>query len=180
MKNKILLVGLGNPGKEFANTRHNVGFLFLERLKKEKNFPCFKVSNKTIGEISKKSLNDKIIYLLKPLTFMNNSGESVKRFKNLYNIELQNIFVIHDEIDLPLGKFKIQKGRGSAGHKGVENIIQKLKSKNFWRIRIGISPQKKPNKIEKFVLGKFKKKEKKNLKEVFTHLISLLSNQLNL
>jgi len=142
----ILIVGLGNPGKKYAKTRHNIGFRVVDELK---------------------SLNLKRVILVKPKTFMNLSGKAVKSLMTKYKVPPLNLWVIHDDIDLPLGKIRISVGRGAAGHKGVESIIKELGTKNFVRFRIGICPKAgKPKNIEKFVLQKFNKEEEKIVKEV--------------
>jgi len=141
----ILTVGLGNPGRKFQKTRHNVGFRVIDELK---------------------SLNLKNVTLAKPKTFMNLSGKAVKSLMTKYKVPPLNLWVIHDDIDLPLGKIRISKGRGAAGHKGVESIIRELKTKNFVRLRIGIQPKTgKPRNPEKFVLQKFNKNEEGLVKE---------------
>lgn len=136
----FLIVGLGNPGKEYENTRHNVGFMALDALKKLE-------------------LHNAI--LVKPQAFMNDSGKAVKSFLTKYKIlNTKYLVVVHDDIDIPLGEIKISQNRGSAGHKGVQSIIQTLGTKDFTRIRIGIQPKSgKPKNVENFVLQKFKKTE---------------------
>jgi len=163
----ILIVGLGNPGIKYKKTRHNIGFVTAEEFLKENNFPDFQFSKKFQAEISKGSLNGKTIIIAKPQTFMNNSGKAVKLLKDFYKIKNQDLFVIHDDIDIPLGKIRISKARGAAGHKGVQSIIRELKTKNFARFRVGILPQKgKPKNSEDFVTQKFTKTEEKIIKEV--------------
>ena len=131
-----LIVGLGNPGKEYERTRHNVGFLFIEIL--ENNFK-----------------NKKII-LAKSQNFMNESGKAVATLIKLYKLNPENVLIVHDDIDILWGKFKFSFGRSSAGHKGVESIIKALKTKNFWRLRIGIQPTlKKHTPADKIILKKF-------------------------
>jgi len=169
----ILIIGLGNPGERFKRTRHNLGFRVIYQFKVRKKFSKFKFSKKMNSLISKRLLNKKKIILAKPQTFMNNSGKAVKLLARTYNLEPNNLIIIHDDIDLPLGKIKIVKNRGAAGHKGVQSIIDELGTKNFVRFRIGIQPVTR-NKgqgtrienIENFVLQKFNKKEEKILKEV--------------
>lgn len=162
-----LIVGLGNPGKKYKDTRHNLGFLVLDRFLKKNHFPEFKSSKKFKSSISRDSFNRKRIILAKPQTFMNESGKAVKILATGYKIQATNIFVVHDDIDLGLGKIKIVKNRGAAGHKGVQSIIKEIKTKNFIRFRIGIKPNYKTMKpfshlvIESFVLKKFTKEEKK-------------------
>lgn len=170
----MIIVGLGNPGKKYINTRHNVGFELINQLAKENNFPEFKLSKKFNALISEK---DNII-LVKPQTFMNNSGKSVKKIAVNYKLQTTNLIIVHDDIDLPLGKIRVSKNRGSAGHKGVESIIKELGTKNFTRIRIGIRAQQSyelVHDIEKFVLEKFKKEEKDLIKKSLADYHSQLS-----
>jgi len=178
----ILIVGLGNPGKKFEKTRHNLGFLIIENLKlKIENFSDWRYEKKFKAEISRGKIDNQKVILAKPQTFMNNSGKAVKllirnlprKLTNSAMAELtsiiENLWVVHDDIDLPLGKIKIVKNRGAAGHKGVQSIIDELGTKNFVRFRVGIKPTthyKLPTTIERFVLKKFDKEEEKILKEV--------------
>ena len=172
----LIIVGLGNPGEKYINTWHNIGFQFIDRFQEINNFPAFRFSKKFQAEISESKIANKKIILVKPQTFMNESGRAVKKifkFKiSIFNKFLidqfsNNLFVIHDDIDLPLGKIRIVKNRGAAGHKGVESIIDKLKTKNFIRIRIGISTKAAESKnAERFVLQKFGEEEKKIIKEI--------------
>lgn len=145
----LLIVGLGNPGKKYQNTRHNIGARMVDKLPKRSGF-----------------------IVVKPKTFMNQSGKAVKALIKFYKIKPENLWIIHDDIDLPLGKIRISKGRGSGGHKGVQSIIDELGTKDFWRLRIGICPKEgKPKNIEKFVLQKFTKEEEKIVKEVIKKAI---------
>ena len=160
----ILIVGLGNPGKKYKDTRHNIGFRVIDKFKEMNNFPEFKLSKKFSSLVSEDIFDNKKVIIAKPQTFMNESGKAVKALINFYKPE--DLFVAHDDIDLPLGKIKIAKGRGSAGHKGVKSIIGEIGTKDFTRIRVGISPEKKPKNAERFVLQKFKKEEEKIVKEV--------------
>ncbi len=162
----VLIVGLGNPEKKYQNTRHNLGFKVIEGFQRKNHFLCFKEKKKCLSEISEGILNNKKIILAKPQTFMNNSGKAVRLLVKEYlkkeKQKLKNLWVVHDDLDLPLGKIKISFGRGSAGHKGVQSIINELKTKNFVRFRLGISPLfSKKKKEEKFVLENFKKSEEK-------------------
>jgi len=141
----ILIVGLGNPGKKYQKTRHNIGFRIIDELGFLKN---------------------QGVILVKPKTFMNQSGKAVKQLIRNQGVKIKNLIVIHDDIDLPLGKIRIVKNRGAAGHKGVESIIKELGTKNFVRFRIGIQPKTgKPENVEKFVL-QINKEEEKILSEV--------------
>jgi len=173
----IIIVGLGNPGKKFEKTRHNVGFRVLDEFSRKNNFSDFKLSKKFLAEISEGIMNKEKVVLTRPQTFMNQSGKSVKILNTKYKIQNTNLFVIHDDIDLPLGKIRISAGRSSAGHKGVESIIKESGTKNFVRFRIGIKPEKIENrkqKIEKFVLQKFNKEEEKILKNVIEKTIEAI------
>src|SRR3989344_2556613 len=136
----FIIVGLGNPGEKFKRTRHNVGFMAVDFLAKENNFPDFKISKKYNSLISDK---DNMI-LVKPQTFMNESGNAIKKLISNFKFQISNLVVVHDDIDLPIGTLKISKDSGAGGHKGVESIIQTVNNKNFIRFRIGICPEKKP------------------------------------
>lgn len=153
----ILIVGLGNPGKKYENTRHNVGFMAADLIKESLGLPDFEFDKKSNSFFSK----DENIIVVKPDTYMNLSGQAVSSLSGYYKIKKEGAIIIHDDIDLPMGQIKISKDRGSAGHKGVESIISNLGTKNFTRIRIGILPASgKPEKTEDFVLKKFSKEEK--------------------
>lgn len=165
----FLIVGLGNPGKKFEKTRHNVGFRVVNEFAKKNNFPDFKISKKFNALISEGEFNNEKVILAKSQTFMNLSGKAVKKLVSSFRFQVSGLWVVHDDIDLPLGKIRIVKNRGSAGHKGVESIIRAINSKNFVRFRIGIKSQKIENrkqKVEVFVLQKFNKDEEKIIKEV--------------
>ncbi|MFQ5662039.1 MAG: aminoacyl-tRNA hydrolase [Candidatus Paceibacteria bacterium] len=158
------IVGLGNPGEEYENTRHNTGALIVENFANKNKFEAFKA-----GNIGKEKIE-----LLMPQTFMNKSGTPLKPLITSKK-KAENLIVIYDDLDIPLGKFKISFGRGSGGHKGIESIVRSIKTKDFIRIRVGISPVtpsgkiKKPKgeeKIKDFILGNFSKKETETFKKV--------------
>ena len=150
----MLIVGLGNPGKKYEKTRHNVGHMVVAQLE-------------TLRLASLAQGRETDFILAKTDTFMNLSGKAVKKLTKSYKLKAERLMIVHDDIDIPVGAFKIQKGRGAAGHKGVQSIINELKTKDFWRARIGICPKKgKPENVEKFVLQNFTKEEEKILKEV--------------
>jgi len=154
----ILIIGLGNPGEKYEKNRHNTGFIILEELRKFWNFPDFAFNKKFNSEISEKTnsllppgegvrradegSNNKII-LARPQTFMNNSGEAVKKIMDFYKLTSQDIVVIHDDLDINPGEFRIATDSSSAGHKGVENIMEKIGTQEFKRIRIGIEGEEK-------------------------------------
>jgi PTH1 family peptidyl-tRNA hydrolase len=167
-----LIVGLGNPGKEYEKSRHNTGFIVLDNILGKVNWA---ESPKAHAFFYKDKIGKKEVEYLKPQTFMNNSGGavSVEQIKN--KVKPENIIVIYDDLDLPIGTMKISFNKSSGGHKGLESIIKKIKSQEFVRIRIGISPVtpsgkiRKPKgeeKIIKFILGNFKDDELKTLKKI--------------
>jgi PTH1 family peptidyl-tRNA hydrolase len=163
-----VIVGLGNPGKEFEKTRHNLGFMVLDRFARKNKFPKFKMKKEFLATVSEKKIGKEKIILAKPQTFMNNSGLAVKRILEKHrtsNIEhlTSNLWVVHDDLDIPFGKIKISFGRGSGGHKGVQSIIDEIRTRDFVRFRIGIG---KASNEKDFVLQKFSKKEEKVLKEI--------------
>jgi len=173
-----LIVGLGNPGKKYQNTRHNIGFAALDfifdKWLKAEGFSDFSENKKFQAEIADGIISSEKIILAKPHTFMNLSGESVSAISSFYKIAPENIIVLHDEIDLKLGDFKIQSGRSSAGHRGVDSIIEKIGTKEFWRVRIGVGKESKElqGDTADFVLNKFNADEKKILKTVKENILT--------
>lgn len=171
-----IIVGLGNPGKEYENTRHNIGFIFIEALVKKLEAPAFEFDKKINAEISKIG---KSLVLAKPQTFMNKSGIAVAALTKFYKVKSKDIWVIHDDIDILWSEFKISFGRSSAGHKGVESIIRALKTKDFWRVRVGIQPTlKKHTPAEKIILKKFTPAEFKVLNQTIKKVLSQLEKTL--
>ncbi|MEA3293014.1 MAG: aminoacyl-tRNA hydrolase [Patescibacteria group bacterium] len=171
----ILIIGLGNPGKKYQNTRHNIGFQAIDEIAKENDFSLFKFSKKGNALLSQGKIGNKKIILAKPQTFMNKSGIAVKNLACYYKVAPSEIWVIHDDIDLIFGKIKIQKNRGSAGHKGVQSIFNEIKTKNFIRFRIGIKQNAQELKnVEKFVLKKFEKKEEETLQKIIKKIKEII------
>ena len=132
----ILVAGLGNPGKKYSNTKHNVGFLVVEEIGNRVGIELNK--NKFRGRFGEGFTGDHKLVLLKPETYMNLSGESVSSIRNFYDIPAENIIVVYDEMDLPLGNIKIKSGGGSAGHNGIKSITSSLGTDAFTRVRVGI------------------------------------------
>lgn len=147
-----LIVGLGNPGKKHEQTRHNAGFWFIEALAKIEGVN-FKRQSRFKGDISYFSYDDKKIWLLKPLTYMNNSGEALQAFVDFYKVPLEQTMVVHDEIDLPNGAVKIKWAGGHGGHNGLRSIFSHL-SKNFWRLRLGVGHPGRKEEVVNYVLKK--------------------------
>ncbi|MEK7182841.1 MAG: aminoacyl-tRNA hydrolase, partial [Patescibacteria group bacterium] len=114
-----LIVGLGNPGKQYENTRHNVGYMVIDKIKNQK----LKIKN---------------MMLVKTNVFMNNSGEAIKKLTTDYRLQTTDLYVVHDDLDIPLGQFKIQYGRGPKDHKGIQSIEETLGTNEFWRVRVGV------------------------------------------
>jgi len=162
---KFLIVGFGNIGSEYKMTRHNVGFETLNYLsnKESLSFETFKLANKTV--LKKKG---KKIILIKPNTYMNLSGKSVKYWMNKEKIPIENILVITDELNLPFGKLRIRTKGSSGGHNGLKDIEEKLETQNYSRLRVGIgNEEKNQNKVD-FVLNKWNDNEKKTLENLFS------------
>ena len=163
-----LVIGLGNPGMAYSNSRHNVGFMCLRYFAKQHKISFDKRQGRArvgLGEVAGQS-----IVLARPQTFMNASGEAVNYLVNRYQIDLDDLVVIHDDLDLPLGKIRIRQGGRSAGHKGIESIIHSLGSTGFIRVRIGIGRPEETTKKEvqviDFVLNGFTKTETKVISPV--------------
>ena len=172
---KFIFVGLGNPGEVYKETRHNVGFLTLEHFRKKFNFPDWIESAKTVALISKDTLGKHTVTLALPQTFMNKSGSSVKKLVTSKKAA-EDLVVVYDDLDLPLGTLKISFGRSSGGHNGVESIIKSIGTKDFVRLRVGVSPATPKGKVKKpkgeqkildFLMKDFRKPEQEQLKKIF-------------
>ena len=177
-KNEIFIIGLGNPGKEYIKNRHNIGFLLLEHFS-EKYDAQFALKNKFKSQYSEFKINDYIYRLFLPNTFMNNSGDAVRSIVDWYKINLDKLFIVVDDIDLPLGKIRFRKKGSSGGHNGLKDIINKLQTENFNRIKIGIGspPLNEKNKTYNtisHVLGNISLKENDILEKVYQQVIESL------
>ena len=156
-----LVVGLGNPEKKYEFTRHNCGFRAIDYYASKNNL-SFK--SKFNGHYAETIVNNTKLILLKPQTYMNLSGESVIKFVNYYNINIEDILVIYDDVDFEVGKFKLRRGGSSGGHNGINNIIDLLKTQNISRLRMGISKNNIP--LMDYVLGKFSSEENEKTAKV--------------
>lgn len=174
-----LIIGLGNPGRQYEHTWHNLGFLYLDYLISKIDADSFSINKKLKSEITKKTVNSQNIILAKPIEFMNNSGQSTKLVAAYYKIDPTDIIVIHDDLDITFGEYKIQHNRGHAGHNGIKSIFDHLKSKDFSRIRIGIkSKLSEQIPSENFVLSNIPNEQLTYLKEnVFTKISAELKNR---
>ncbi len=181
------ITGLGNPGKKYEGTRHNLGFEVVNELAKALNYPepdvlNFKKEKKLQCQYLKIDYQKEKLILVKPETFMNFSGQAVKKVLNFFDIKLENFLLIHDDIDLSLDKeqARLSYDSSSAGHKGVESVIQELGTQQFYRLRLGIRNEKflAGNKIptEKFVLGKFLPVERKNKNNIIQSALKVIFN----
>ena len=146
-----VIVGLGNPGSKYTETRHNAGFWFIEELAREYS-ASFRQEKKFHGEVAKISLAGKDIWLLKPETFMNRSGLAVQSLLSFYRITADQLLVAHDEIDLPPGTAKLKTGGGHGGHNGLRDIISQLGTKDFHRLRIGVGHPGSKDQVVDYVL----------------------------
>jgi PTH1 family peptidyl-tRNA hydrolase len=176
MTKTLLLVGLGNPGKQYDGTRHNIGFAVIDEFvnrtedlgpwKEQKNLKCLESSGR---------LGDTKVLAIKPTTYMNNSGEAVRAAVDFYKIQVKDIIVVHDEIDVDFGQIRTRLGGGAAGHNGIKSIIQHA-SEDFGRVRVGIGP-KTPEQIDSadFVLQKFTQDEQAKLPDLLKETTAILS-----
>ena len=194
--NMKLIIGIGNPGEEYENTRHNVGFWIVGEILKQ-NGPSyakasagenFQFSKKLNAEMAKVKLNGKTVILARPQTFVNKSGEAVKKLKLFYKTKPEDIVVAHDDLDIEFGSFKLSFGKDSGGHRGVQSIIDHLKTNKFWRLRIGTANRKlvtarhqrtlksKKEAVGQFVLSKFTPTEQTELRKVIKKTIEKLAS----
>ena len=177
-KNEKFIIGLGNPGKEYINSRHNIGFLLLKNFAEKYNSK-FTLKNKLKSRYSEFKIINSTYRLFMPNTYMNNSGDAVRAIVDWYKIDLDQLFIIVDDIDLPLGSIRFRKKGSAGGHNGLKNIINILQTDNFNRIRIGIGC---PPSIEKnknlntisHVLGNISSNENLILEKVYEQLIESL------
>lgn len=161
-----LIVGLGNPGKQYRLSRHNAGFLILDQLALERDIPI----NQTLfdAHIGKGKIDGDGVILAKPQTFMNLSGISVRRLTDYFRIALQDVIVAHDDLDLPFQSIRLKAGGGHAGHKGLISIIDHLNGQDFIRVRLGIGKPARKSMVEGYVLEHFSKEEMDCLPELTT------------
>ena len=172
-----LLVGLGNPGSGYAAHRHNIDFMAIDKIADAYRFPNF--AKKFQGEISEGKIGDQKIILLKPLTYMNLSGESVGACARFYKIEPHEIAVFHDELDIPLGAVKVKQGGGSGGHNGIKSIDQHI-GQDYWRVRIGIGHPGSKELVTGHVLSGFIREEVSEVEKINKTIVHSLPMLINL
>ena len=173
-----IIIALGNPGQQYANTRHNAGFIIADELQKSLVFSEFEKNSKFDALVCEKNLGGEKIILAKPQSFMNNSGQVVRKMLDFFKIPKENLMVLHDDLDIELGAFKISTDSSAAGHNGVQSIIDNLGSQQFKRIRLGIEgSEKKKDRIipgEVFVLQDFSKEELELIKKLAKKIVGEL------
>lgn len=168
-----LIVGLGNPGKEYENTRHNVGFNVIDLYLKEKKLKLDK--EKFNGKYTKTTINGEDVIFLEPQTFMNNSGESVSAIMKFYKININDILVIQDDLDMEIGKIKLKEKSSSGGHNGIKSIEEHLGTEDYKRLKIGISNNKDID-TKDYVLGKFSKDDREILENTYKTCIDIIND----
>jgi peptidyl-tRNA hydrolase, PTH1 family len=162
-----LVIGLGNPGLKYKDTRHNIGFSAIEAICNKYNILDF--TDKFDGKLTRKKISNHDILFFMPMTYMNNSGIPVGKLVNFYKIAVENIFVIYDDLDLSIGKIRIKVGGGNAGHNGLKSIDQHI-GNNYCKVRIGIDKPQKTSMITNYVLGKFEENDLKKINNIFHFL----------
>lgn len=169
-----LIVGLGNPGDTYTNTRHNVGFMCVDFLADKLEAPAYTHNKKFDAEVTSGTSDAGKIILAKPQTYMNESGRAVNSIASYYDIEPKDIIIIHDDLDIDFGEFKIQMSKGPKGHNGIISVENHLSTPDFERVRIGVQSDAEYERGKDFVLSKFTKEELKDLQNVFSGIYSLL------
>jgi PTH1 family peptidyl-tRNA hydrolase len=167
-----LIVGLGNPGREYEDTRHNAGFWWVDELARSHNLG-FRNEAKFHGLAARGQLHGHEVFLLKPQTFMNVSGRGVGALTQFYKIAPAEILVVHDELDLPPGSAKLKLGGGHGGHNGLKDIIAHLGTKDFWRLRLGIGHPGERSEVSNFVLHEPRREERELIEEAMQRALDV-------
>ena len=167
-----LVVGLGNPGKKYEKTRHNIGFMVIDYYAQKYDL---EFKSKMNGLYAEKIINDEKYIFLKPQSYMNLSGDIVRKYYDYFNINKEDILVIYDDVDFEVGSFRIKRGGSSAGHNGINDIINKLDSKDINRIRIGTS-KKSDCPMYDYVTGKLSKSEYKTISDLFPTISDIIND----
>lgn len=172
-----LIVGLGNPGDKYKNTRHNVGFMAVDSLAKAFGLEKFKETEKFKCQMTEGLIAGEKAVLAKPQTFMNLSGQSVQLLQNFYKVQPTDILIIYDDVEIPLGSVRVREGGTSGGHKGMSSILHELGTLEVPRVRIGIKPETPfRGALEDYVLGRLSVVEKTTLKPVFETIPAILES----
>lgn len=171
-----LIVGLGNPGEKYQYTRHNIGYMAIDSIVSAQQ--DYKIKKKFNSIIYETIIDKKRIILIKPETYMNNSGDAVFQIANFYKIDSKNILVLHDELDIPFGKIRIKSGGGNAGHNGLKSISKKIDN-NYTRVRLGIGHPGNKERVNGHVMGNFTGSEKEKLNQILNYLTNNIYEILN-
>lgn len=176
-----LIVGLGNPGREYAHNRHNLGFMVVEALAQAHGLPLWSTSSQTKALITKGEIIDQEVILAKPQTFMNMSGEAVQALAGFYKVTPTDIWVVHDELDLPFGSLRVRTAGDSAGHNGLKSIMTAIGTREFGRFRLGIGNDilRNPLSSDTFVLQDFSSSERLQLNEVIHQAVATIQSCLS-
>lgn len=169
-----LIVGLGNPGAKYQSTRHNAGFWFLDAVARRFG-ASFRSESKFSGEVAKVTIDGQDVWLLKPDTFMNLSGRSIKALSRFYRIEPEQILVAHDELDLPPGTIRLKKGGGHGGHNGLRDSIAQLGTKEFNRLRIGIGHPGQKELVHDYVLTRASRDDEITIERAIDQALEVVS-----
>ena len=172
----LLLVGLGNPGPNNNNNRHNIGFRIIDAINQE--FSLSKQKPKFKGLLTTGNIENKKVYAIKPLTFMNNSGVCIKELIEYFKINAKDVIVFHDDLDIDLGKVKAKFGGSSAGHNGIESIDKSI-GKDYSRVRVGIGRPQNKSKVNNHVLEDFSENEEERIKDITDHIVKLVPKLIN-
>lgn len=167
-----LIVGLGNPGKEYVKTRHNIGFMAIDKYIENKNL---NLKEKFGGIYYETNINGEKAILLKPQKYINLSGEVIIQFVKFFKINIDDVLIIHDDLDMPVGKTKLRMSGGSGGHNGLKNIELYFKTKNYKRIKVGISNNKNID-TKNYVLGKFNNDDNKIIEESLNKIVNIIDD----
>ena len=168
-----LIVGLGNPGKDYDNTRHNIGFMVIDNYLENATW-----QQKFNALYTTLNINSEKVYFIKPQTYMNLSGNSVAEFANFFKVDYKDILVIHDNLDLPLGKYRVKIDSSAGGHNGIKSIIDRLGTNSFARLKIGISHNKDYD-TKDYVLGHFNKEEQDELNKLLPTFNKIINSFIN-
>ncbi len=173
-----LLIGIGNPDEQYQNTRHNVGFMMLDYIAKKNDFDDFEINKKLNALVVKGKIDKMTVIMAKPLSYVNKTGDVAIKLKNFYKVKPVDIIILQDDLDIEFGNTKLSFDKNSGGHKGIESIMRSLKTKEFYRLRIGTakraldkareqSDKKRDEFVMKFVLSKFTPSEQDEIKKIF-------------
>lgn len=176
-----LVIGLGNPGEEYKENRHNIGFMVLDKLAEELKIKDYKLSDGAKAEYAWGTIGKEKIELFKPQIFMNSSGFSVGYAKKKHkDLKLSDIYVVHDDLDIPLGSYKVHFGKGPKNHKGLESISETLGTSGYWHVRLGVDNRDPKNRTagEEYVLQDFTNEELMSLKETINKVVKDLCRKL--